>query len=270
MSAPQTTVPSEFQRLDTDVVSKNESVDVRTMQRLVSNHNMLLARRLKRSLFHHNFRNDTDGAAPAYFGGLEPTPTGIVGAVVAQVPLLISPATASVVVDMHALKTSVGNVDVYGVLTRAEQAGFGVTGVHVTSLTKTAYSFSVPLYNPAPAPPEIAGSIMMLTLVCDGLVDTSNIKTGTLTAVTADTATGSFAGSDVGNALVITGDLSIEPRMIKAVDNNVARLSRPWNRIPVVGASYAVRAVSRVGIFDLSVYEYALSTFAHAVGSGWL
>jgi hypothetical protein len=262
---------SDFQRLDSDAIAADQPVDVRTLQTLHKNHNSLLARRVRRNILTQNFRTGNDGADPTYFGGISPTPTGIVGALIMYPLIFLTPFTISLQFAISARKADTsGDARVYPFAHPIGRPGeiLAANAMQVSTTGRVKYTATLNLNRP----PSHEGRYMA-GLVVDGLIDSSTIKSGAaITSVGPDRFAGTGIGaSDIGAVVRIDTDDEIEPRVIRSATatSTTAYLTRPWNKMPIPGTdTFSTYLLQKVGIYDVSIWETRRTEFLPTVQAG--
>lgn len=269
-------LPAAFERFDTTATEKGRAVDVRTMQTIYNNHNILIARRLMRNVLYRNLR--TDISTPRTFKGhFRYTANGLVGSEIMRCPIAVNPFARTLTCVVRAQYSGAAS-RIYGIAqplggsAREVQTTYGA---NVTAAGQTEYSFSIPLPRQATSAQGWGVALYDFALYVEATIGTSD-KTGTGdTTLLAgpNTFYGSFTSGDIGKILVITGDTEIEPRYIVDFEDlpsgsDRVSVSPNWNKIPAPGLAYDVRLSYGVSLYDLSLYEPGMTTTMPGLVSG--
>lgn len=261
-------LPSAFERFDTTATEKGRAVDVRTMQTIYNNHNILIARRLMRNVMYRNLR--TDISTPRTFKGhFRYTASGLIGSEIMRCPIAVNPFARTLTCVIRAQYSGAAS-RVYGIaqpLGGAQRDLQTTYGAAVTAATQTEYTFSVPLPRQSQPAQGWTTAFYDFSLYVEAEIGASD-KTGTGdTALLAgpNTFYGAFTSADIGKILVITGDTEIEPRYIVDFEDlpsgsDRVSVSPNWNKIPAPGLAYDVRLSYGVSIYDVSLYEPGMTT----------
>jgi hypothetical protein len=257
------TIPSAFIRQDTRITDADSFVNVASQQRVRQNHNMLLARRIRKNLMSLAFGSE-DSVFGQTFTFVSPLSAGD-GSPFLSIPLTVTPLVKELVVVLRARRVSAGNVTLYAWCSESRQDEEIDTSiaVAVTSATEAKHTLTVPVARAASNNPrQVAGSGLSLNIVADGYTEGADLDDGTVTDARLDGVEAVIAGDYVGYAAYVPGNSSILPRRIVRHETAWIGVQPAWNIKPAVGDTIAVVATAEIEAFTMNVYEEKITAFA--------
>lgn len=278
MRGGDATIPSAFTKTDDNISAADSVANVHDMHVFRQNHNILLAKRVRKDLV----------AQSAAHTGLYPydgywyyrsrfSVDGESRSRVMSIPLFVTQATKEIRFWCMACKSALdgeSSLDedpiLYAVLREAQTAHMGNLTDYpltVTSATGTpaAYSVDVPLPNWTGEHNLIYGRLpYFLDIYLRSYIDTTNALAGPAQAITGaglDWFTlASMATNYTGDA-VYTSSTYAEPRQIVKSDNRYW-IDMPWTEVPDPGSiTVTIREILGVHIFSFGVQELAVTDF---------
>jgi hypothetical protein len=271
-------VPSEFIRLDDTISDPDEFLNVRDLQVARENHNILIARGIKRHLF--TYVNPITIATPAdkTFHSARPA-SRETGDVLMFMPFRVSSQTKELVVVLQAARSSASaDCDVYYAVDGGGSTGVIDTGdaFSITSTAGTGAKVSKTISLPA----RVANSNhCVLYLYLQGLMFGADQYGGNATILDVGpdwvdvdlTPGGGGTTATVNNAIYVNtvATPKQDPRLITGIETINAgadqyrlHLDAPWSSLPVPGVdTLEEQQTIGVNLMTVSVYENSLSNF---------
>jgi len=259
---PTYTIPSSFQRLDSNITSADDYVNVRDMQRLRLNHNVLLAQRQKHVLMSQNF---TDGSNDyVELKGDRPvrTQAGFYdGPVVFSTQFRFSPYTKGINVNLRAANGngSLGNSKLYAVLVDNESASISSVFT-VSSASEATYTNTVQV-TPSMRKSRLATFVLFFETPANTTAD-KTVGASDLVAVDWDWFQ-AVEASDRTGQLVVSSNADIEPRIIVQAQTGLGSSStearmwvnRPWNILPGNADTIYYHVVQGLRLYSMVIEE---------------
>ncbi|HDL48442.1 MAG TPA: hypothetical protein ENH33_00565 [Actinobacteria bacterium] len=278
----ETTIPSEFIRMDTRVTAADQFTNVRDQQIARENYNILLARRNRRPLLTTVFRNVSDytitGQSLSGYGTLDPgvfqPRTKMLGPWRIRIPTFCKYVTIRI---RAAIDTASGDVEIFPAMRGLNTAASAQATVPSSDYSATVTGTALAEYEidcPVPGGGKFSRWMdLFLVYVCDSYgAGQGDPITVTLNASPGDrTVTGS-APIDAGTGGV--GDLlyfispshTITAQIITAISGNTVTVENPFNVLPIVGDIYNSVAVARFIPSTMTVVPKAIADFGEGYG----
>jgi hypothetical protein len=272
-----TTVPSEFIRLDDTVTDPDAYVNVRDMQVVRDNHNILIARMLKRQIFTWIGIEDGSTYGRSYLNLMTVKPASREsGDVMMTIPLFVTPFTKELEIILYAQRwTNTVDCKLYPVLDGAGISGEISTSYEfdVTAVAFAKYSVSLPVHEKIAQAGTCTLNLYMAGIMYGAAlsaVDSDVNDVGPSWVDVDDSAGGAGVITD-NVACYDTSDTEIPPRLYVGSVGLTGALKRvyvdsPWDKFPNVGATkFNQKAVQACTIQSMSIYEKSVSSFATQV-----
>jgi len=260
-----------FVRMDSHIVSSDSFSNVRDQQLARLNSNILLARGVRRPLMALNFCDDQLNGAPVPAYGFGPP--DVLGDIIGQWLIDIGPWTQYITINLRAAEVSAAGSDafIYPVISSPRYPATlqNSSATTITGTNETLYTMSAPVPNA-----NRHGGLVTLSLFLHGADSGSDTKGATtIVDAGADWVLGAFGADYTDHMVYFPTDTEIMPRMINRYDANVSGtddrvwVDRPFNKIPIPGTdTFAVRAVTGVNLYSMTVYEASVSDWNTYVG----
>lgn len=278
-------IPTEFLEFDSSTHSPDSYVNVADLQRERKNHNILLARRCKRTLLTKIFSQDSS-VTPFEWNlhqkvGGDAYPVPIVRALVP-----ISLYTQEVAVYLRAQRNDISSSGLSSVKVYPHLIPYGADRVvdtsdvmSVTSTTAADYSIDIPVPVHGGGQTIVNGQeLFYFELYADCPVDYGNspkitTTSGLIDIIDSTTLVVQASASPAGTQIAFTNSPEIEPRTIlqvKALSTATqyqVDLDAPLNILPGIGEDIEFRETLGIDFYSLSVYEKGISDFFAGTGA---
>ncbi len=263
------TIPSQFVRQDTRTNSDDQFANANEQQRRRLNHNILLAKRVRKCLLTRvcSYRDDIGLGGSGFFQTERfTTPAKISAAEIwLNVPLQFSPGTRELVFVLRAKRISTGNVTMY-CRVEADNEKLPVdTNVSVTvnNTSLTRFAVTVPISREA----RQKGSGRLI-VTPQGFRETAVSSGLTIVEIGPDFVDVAGSGTFSPGYIAAFSDTNVEPRRvvhalanIDAAGNQRVFVARPWNLLPVLTATVSSYTTASIAVDSYSVYEERVSAF---------
>lgn len=259
-------IPSEFVLLDENAFNSDTYANVRDMQRVRDNHNILLARRCRRPFYNQRICA-SDGTRAVSFWEVRPAASGA-PMVVMSVPFRrSSPHIKEVQLAIYAYGVVANPPRVYPVVSALGQAPI-INENLVLTLDSASISWKT-INLPVPRTARSEPMLMLSLCVANQEGATGSKPARTVVDAGQDWATGASMDDTVGYIVWSPSDPAIEPRTIVAartdIDaalNDLIIVDRPWNIIPTAGVTtLESRSPAGITVESINIWERGLTSF---------
>lgn len=278
------TIPSEFLEFDSSTHNPDSYVNVADLQRERKNHNILLARRCKRTLFAKVFNQDS-AVTPLYWnlhqkvgGDAYPVP-------IMRTLLPVSLYTQEIAVYMRAKRRDITSSGISSVKVYPHLIPYGTDRVvdtddvmTVSATTETDYNIDIPVPVHGGGQTIVNGQeLFYFELYADCPVDYGNSPkitsvAGLLDVIDSTTLKVSAGGSPANTQIAFTNLPQIKPRtvlFVKSLGSSQYQidLDAPLNIIPDIGEDIEFRDTLGIDFYSISAYEKGITDFFAGTGA---
>lgn len=258
------TIPAEFIRLDGSCTDADDYLDVRLLQTIKANHNILMARRHRKQISYWQ-SNLANGALTHKSVSL---PDAETGDVIWHQALLVEPHIKAVELTVYANAGATG-IELWPVIGNATLP----TDDNKISILVASTEYNVTLPIPPGARSADGRYVELFIFLSMDAGTTGKTDSGPhiINAWGSSAGTGWFEDASspttaaVGGVVVFS-DTEIEPRTVAAVDGSRVFLDGTFTKGPINGTTTATHYVgSTITIEALGTYEAALTDFSAEV-----
>ncbi len=260
------TIPSAFERLDSEATENDTFVNVRNLQTLAQNHNILAARRAKRPLLQHLFNLTTSnlgGEETHNFSQVKPLSINQVVPIY-EAMLHVSQLTKKLKLVVRAYGAASPDYSLFAVLQPVDQPSTMSDEYELVVSGASLQKVSVDLDVPKQAGPleNSHFNVYLFRLFAEGVMDSSDFKAATaIQSVGGDWFESTALGSVPIGSVVYWSDTDIEPRTIISSSGDFYYVDKPFNKKPIPGTdTAAVRTTATAELHSLSIYEMPLTS----------
>lgn len=273
------TIPSSFIRLDDHTTAADAFVNVRDHARMRSNHNILVAKRLRREVFHLVF-NHSISNAPFNYRCRNRVGQAGVQPIIFLNQILVSQWTNEIDIVIEACKDAIdgssGFTDDPFVKAKLYRDPGTPGGDNLESVTISAATGSPAKYTltlPVPQTRSVAApwygmEYYWLVIYGDTLVDTAYAKDANKTVAAWGERWVELTGastSSLGSVIYCNTDLTVAPRQVTSVDTSGSPyryyVDQPWSRDLVPGTdAMTIREIQGIDFYSISAYEETVTS----------
>jgi len=263
-------IPSSFNRLDSQVSDPDSYINTRDQQVLRENHNVLIARGIKRQLMNIVSANASGHGTWWRMWSIR-TPTRDSGDILLFAPLGLSMQTKKLSIVVRAASGSASNdINLVAFLDTPGASGqFATVGGPVTGTAMAKYTVEVPV----PRQAQLAGRCT-LNLYMEGKMFGSDLL-GASCAIDAvgpdyidvDT-TAAATTALVQEGVYVDSDLAIAPRRVTLVQSLPGawkyrlHIDGPWEQLPIAGTdTIEQREAALLQVESVTIYEQSVTDF---------